>query len=68
MSDFARYTTVVSVMDVMPAPQDIKSRVVRYNDIPERITLQQAAEGIQELLDIIDLESWFNDGILKKQL
>jgi urease gamma subunit len=68
MSDFARYTTVVTVMGEVPAPNEVKSRVVRYNDIPERITLQQAAEGIQELLDIIDLEAWFNDGILKKQV
>jgi urease gamma subunit len=55
-------------MGEVPAPNEVKSRVVRYNDIPERITLQQAAEGIQELLDIIDLEAWFNDGILKKQV
>lgn len=67
MGDFADFDITVILEDRTEIDKKI-ARGIYYCDIPDAVTLEDAAEGIKELLDVVDLGVWFNEKRLTMQV
>ncbi|MBP2029361.1 hypothetical protein J2755_000281 [Methanohalophilus levihalophilus] len=66
MGDFADFDITIILEDRTETDKKI-AKGVYYVDIPDDVSLEDAADGIQTLLDRVDLETWFNEKKLKRQ-
>lgn len=67
MGDFERYNLIISVIDECTSDSNIESGMVIRPDIPDGINKKNAAEGLVQLLSEIDLEKYFNKGVIQRQ-
>jgi hypothetical protein len=67
MSDFAHMSAYV-IVENHEEGSDTAVKKIKYLDVPfDVLSAEDAATGIQELLDAIDLQEWFDKKKIVKQ-